>query len=553
MWELASILFDETTMPDDLRNVPAAFKFLHRDQLSSFWERLVEPATLQQISLAKSDEEKAVAALAGHRVVDACSALLSGKNFHLATLVALLDGNEDIRESVQEQLEIWRESRALSEINHPIRAIYEILAGNVCVCAGSKKGVPIEDRIDSFVISKQFGLEWRQAFGLRLWYSISNTDELKSAVASYIEDLALDKEASKPFAWYVEQNISPLWDDQHLDEREDLLWGLLKLYSDEATDLESVLRPENSQLSPFDMRLTWQLSQALTASGKCSYGNAADEKADALTTSFASQLNSAGHWLDAIFALLHLSNAKARGKAIQDQLSRHAGNIGAQDSTAFITLVEKYKIPAAWVWSAKALYMRAVAKDPKREVECLISASAFDEAHRTFCRDVAPNSVIERDYEALEMLLKGFEGKANNIADWELGGGVYVDYLKLLAQQKMGKANAGAVQLAERLLKSLPAMVASARGVGFMQKVAAQEMSGAVAEVLAQHGKAELANGKASPPSRVNRARGLETNMTQALDHSKTLRLPMTEDRYLKHTADLSLDYYRATLTGMVR
>ena len=39
----------------------------------------------------------------------------------------------------------------------------------------------------------------------------------------------------------------------------------------------------------------------------------------------------------------------------------------------------------------------------------------------------------------------------------------------------------------------------------------------------------------------------------QALDHSKILRLPMTEDRYLKHTADLSLDYYRTVLTGMAR
>lgn len=552
VWELASILFDEIAIPADLKNFPAAFKFLRKDLLSTFWEKLVESASIKQINVAQTGEEKAVAALAGHRIVDACSELLSGKNFHLATLVALLDGNEDVRDSISEQLNIWRDSRALSEINQPIRAIYEIIAGNVCVCEGSKKGVPIEDRIDTFVISKHFGLDWRQAFGLRLWYAISNTDELKSAVAKFSNDLALDKEGSKPFAWYVEQNISPLWDDQHLEDREDLLWGLLKLYSDDTTDLQSVIRPESSQLSPLDMRLSWQLSQALTASGKCSYGDAAEEKADSLTLSFASQLSNGGHWLDATFVLLHLSDAEARAKSIQDQLSRNAGKIGSQESSSFTTLSEKYKVPAAWVWNAKALYMRAVIKDPKKEVECLIHAEAYDEAHRTFCRDVAPNAVIERDYETLETLLKGFAGKQVGVADWELGGAVYGDYLKLLAQQGLGKANAGAVQLAERLITSLPAMVGSTRSVGFLQKVAAQEMSGVVAEVLVEHGRAELAIGKVSSFIWTEFRSAILT-IWQALDHSKVLRLPMTEDRYLKHTADLSLDYYRTVLTGMAR
>lgn len=496
VWELASILFDEIAIPDDLKDFPGAFKFLRKDLLSAFWEKLVEAASVKQINGVQTSEEKAVAALAGHRIVDACQELLAGKNFHLATLVALLDGNEDVRESIGEQLAIWRDSRALSEINQSIRAIYEIIAGNVCVCEGSKKGAPIEDRIDTFVISKHFGLDWRQAFGLRLWYAISNTDELKAAVVKFGNDLAEDKEDSKPITWYLEQDISPLWDDQHLEDREDLLWGLLKLYSDDKTDLQSVIRPENSQLSPLNMRLSWQLSQALVASNKSSYGEDADEKADSLTLSFASQLSNGGHWLDATFVLLHLSDSQARAKAIQDQLARNAGKIGSAESTSFTTLVENYKIPAAWIWSAKALYMRAVAKDPKKEVECLIHAECYDEAHRTFCRDVAPNAVIERDYETLDQLLKGFRGKQVGVNDWELGGAVYSDYLKLLAQQGLGKANAGAVQLAERLIQSLPAMVGSARSVGFLQRVAAQEMSGLVAEVMVEHGRAELATGK---------------------------------------------------------
>ena len=328
VWELASILFDEIEIPDDLKGFPGAFKFLRKDNLSAFWEKVVEQASTRQITMAKSSEEKAIAALSGHRIPDACNHLLTGKDYHLATLVALLDGNESMRKNIREQLNEWNKARVLSEINQPLRAIYEILAGNVCVCDGIK-GAPIEDRIDSFIMSKRFGLDWRQAFGLRLWYAISGTEELEHAVLKFAEDLHQDKESSKPFAWYVEQNISPLWDDQHLEDREDLLWGLLKLYSDRKTDLQAVLRPENSQLSPLNMRFSWQLSQALTASGKCSYGEQADEKADELTLSFAAQLTNDGHWLDAVFVFLHLSSPAARTKSIQDHLAHHAGRIGA--------------------------------------------------------------------------------------------------------------------------------------------------------------------------------------------------------------------------------
>jgi nuclear pore complex protein Nup98-Nup96 len=485
IWELASILFDPIDIPEDLKNFPAAFKFLRKDNLSAFWEKLVEQASLKLTSMAKSSEEKAIALLSGHRIPDACNNLLMGKNFHLATLVALLDGNESVRKNIREQLNEWSKARVLSEISQPIRAIYEILAGNVCVCDGVK-GAPIEDRIDSFVMSKRFGLDWRQAFGLRLWYAISSSDELEQAVQKFAEDLQQDKESAKPFAWYVEQNISPLWDDQHLEEREDLLWGLLKLYSDRTTNLQAVLRPENSQLSPLNMRLSWQLSQTLTASGKCSYGDDADEKSDQLTLSFAAQLTNDGHWLDAVFVLLHLSSPSTCAKSIQDHLARHAGRIGSEDGPVFNTLVEDFKIPPSWVWQAKALYMRAVQKDPKREVECLIRAEAFDEAHRTFCKDVAPTAVIERDYETLRKLITGFVDSYTGINDWHLGGAIYADYLAVLRGQKTGKLDEPHV---ERLLHSLPAMLADARNVGFLERVAAQEMGACVAKVVVEMGK----------------------------------------------------------------
>jgi nuclear pore complex protein Nup98-Nup96 len=440
----------------------------------------VEHTASQQVVMARTAEEKAIAALSGHRVADACGHLVNGKNFHLATLVAQIGCKESMRTDMREQLAEWQKSRVLSEFSQPIRVIYELLAGNVSFCEGTK-GAPIEDRIESFSISKRFGFDWRQAFGLRLWYGILGREDLDIAVQKFAQDLAQEFEPERPHAWYVEQKIPTLWEDEDLVDREDLLWGLLKLYAFQDSDLEGIIRPENSQLSPLDTRLSWQLSRALTASGGINYTIDADDKADQATLSFASQLNNEGSWLEAVFVLLHLSSPTSRAKLVQNQLAQHAGHIGAEDGEAFTTLQHDFKIPASWIWEAKALYMRSVKKDPQGEVECLIRAGSFEEAHRTFAKNVAPKTIVEADYETLRALLAGFQGKENVILEWHRGGEIYLDFLRLMDEKKQGRGVDRGVL--ERLLAGLPAVV-EARNADFMEKVAVETMGGVVAKTV---------------------------------------------------------------------
>ena len=493
VWQLASVLFDEIAVPVELQRVANASDLLRKDKLSEFWQKLVENASTQQVSMARSNEEKAIASLSGHRVPDACGHLLNGKNFHLATLVAIIEKDSN-RKDIREQLSEWQKQRVLSEFSQPIRAIYEILAGNVGVCDGSK-AAPIEDRIESFVISQRFGLDWRQAFGLRLWYGTRAAEDLGAAVEKFAHDLAQDLETSKPHAWYVEQKIPTLWEDEGLNGREDLLWGLLRLYTFGDADLEAIIRPENSQLSPVDVRLSWQLSRALTSSGAVHYNDEADVEADRVTLSFASQLTSEGSWLDAVFVLLHLSSRTARAKAIQDHLAQHAGRIGSDDSQAFISLTQTHKIPAPWVWEAKALYLRSVKNDATGEVECLIRAGSFEEAHRTFSKEVAPKTIIECDYSTLRTLLSGFHGREDSISEWHLGGEIYGDFLQLVDHQK--KAEPVENSVLNRLLAGLPAVVEESRHAGFTETVAIETMSGVVAKAVVEMAK----KGDVSHPS----------------------------------------------------
>lgn len=477
VWQLAGILFDDLSVPQELRGVLNVASRLRKDNLSTFWQQVVDHAANQQVAMARSSEEKAIASLSGNKVIDACTQLVNGKDFHLATLVALIGSKDNMRRDIREQLSEWQKSRVLSEFSQPIRALYEILSGNVCVCDGSK-GAPIEDRIESFIISKRFGLDWRQAFGLRLWYATLSTENIQRAVEKFAEDLEQDRETSRPQAWYVESGIPALWEDKQHAGREDLLWGLLKLYSFPGADLEAILRPENSQLSPLDLRLSWQLSVALTSSGAVSYKTDAAGKSDQLTLSFSSQLTNEGNWLDALFVLLHLSSASVRAKSIQNHLAQHAEYIGSDDSQTFATLTKTLQIPLPWIWEAKALYLRSVKKDPKGEVECLIKAGSFEEAHRTFTKNVAPNAVVACDYDVLRALLDKFHGKEDLISEWQLGGGLYRDFLDLLDYQKKGRVE---IALFERLLVSLPAVIEGSRNPAFMERVAIETISDVVA------------------------------------------------------------------------
>ncbi|KAI5464757.1 nuclear protein 96-domain-containing protein [Mariannaea sp. PMI_226] len=519
VWELASILFDEVV--NQGRKDPS--HLLRRAKLSQFWTDLVDQTSSTTISLAGTHEEKTVACLAGHRVTEACKHLLDGKNFRLGTLVPLIGTSDEAKKDMREQIKAWQESKVLSEFSEPIRTIYELLSGNACVCEGMK-GVPVEDRMDSFVISKKFGLDWKQSFGLRLWYAIAQNDDLAVAVRKFKEDVDQEREYL-PLPWYIDQGIKPLWDDADSDRRQDLLWGLLQLYADEQTDLEAVLRPENSQLSPLDMRLSWQLGLALASTGKVSYGQDASAKADAATIAYASQLTGAGEWLEAIFVLLHLTDATPRQIAIQNHLCRHAGLIGSETSVAFGILTDKFHIPSSWIWEAMALYMRSVKKDAYAEVQCLLRAGSHVEAHRILVKEVAPLAVVQRDYTGLATLISQFESRCDTISEWSLGGEIYSLFLALLQHRNKGEMTP--VAILDRLLAGLHAMDEHAPETEILRYAAVSEMADETArEIL----------------------KGTQQRQDAEL-RSKILNLPLTQDRLLAYSVDLGMDRFKEVMS----
>lgn len=522
VWELASVLFDNVKVPIELQADPEATEKLRRESLSKFWESMVEERTNKAVTMAHTHEEKALAALSGHRVAEACKFLIDGKNFRLATLVSLIGTDDGLKRDLREQLREWQSANALSEFSQPIRALYEMLSGNVCACEGTKGA--LENRLEAFMISKRFGLNWQQAFGLRLWYAISTKGRIAEAFERYKEDVEQDKEL-RPIVWFAQHGITAIWDDPHKEDREDLLWGLLKLYSDSQADLEAIIRPENSQLSPLDYRLCWQLGQALVSTGRLSFGNNSAEKIDAATISFAAQLTNEESWLEAVFVLLHLTDSDARARAIQDHLCRHAALIGNDDSTAFRKLAVDFKIPTKWIWHSKALYMRSAKKDATAEVQCLLRAESWAEAHRTFVKEVAPRTIIERDYDGLADVLQQFEGRHVHVPDWNVGGEVYKSFLQFIGYHR--RTDPPPRRLINSLLEGLPAMHGNTPEASVVEYAALTEMAAEVARIVSGMAKGEES------------------------DNSRILSLPLTEDVLLKHSRDAAWSHYNTIMAGL--
>ena len=111
-----------------------------------------------------------------------------------------------------------------------------------------------------------------------------------------------------------------------------------------------------------------------------------------LLTGFASQLVSCGKWHWAVFILLHLQDPVLTRAAVQDVLDHNCCSNEELSSGEFF-VVEKLKVPKAWVYEAKALRASQEGWYDLKALH-LLSAGQWNSAHVTIMEHLAVDDII---------------------------------------------------------------------------------------------------------------------------------------------------------------
>jgi nuclear pore complex protein Nup98-Nup96 len=491
-WQLLSLLFDDADVVP--QGVDKEHMHLHRkEQLSEFWKTLVWDDAQRHVQQAATSEEKAIAHLSCNNVADACHTLLGGLDLRLATMVAQIGGDAVMRQNMVTQLDEWRRLDILSEMEDSHRALYELLSGN-CAQSEGKNATARENKASTFGISSRFALDWRRAFGLRLWYGIMSDEPIEMAVAQFADAIRDGLEDVKPVPWFVETNENMGWNDPDPENREDLLWGILKLYASSKlaldANIEDVLAPENVSGHPLNARLSFQMFQLFksrqedemesdermvsmpTVRGQsdddhrssfmsstsahfdkdAQAENPLVELGDKITLTYAASLHTLQHWTTALWVYSHLSSRGMREHYIKSLVNQFSSTFTAERSEPIYDVLYELKIPRTWLEGAAALQAKTEG-DALRQATHLIRAEELSEAHEVLCRKVGPEAIISRDYDPLRELMGGFLPTPTNsptsdrasttsrtasgrrkepVQGWAQGGQIYFDYIELL-------------------------------------------------------------------------------------------------------------------------
>lgn len=564
VWQLANILFNDDIEDDISAGVPPQLRpqFAHRikkDRLARLWEGIIRDRHAQTLNLVRSPEERAVHLLCSHRVDEACQTLVDSQNLHLATVVAQIGRDATSRADMANQINTWRQNNVLSEMSEPVRALYELVAGNSLHSEG-KSGGAVEDRASSFTFTERFELDWFQAFGLRLWYGITEDEPLEAAISKFLDDLATGLEPAFPHPSHDASASATLQAGSDTLGRESPLWVLLKAYSTAVghanvppVELPAALLPESLSGDPLTHRLSFQLQHVLAAVvGQNDAIKINHSQTDRLAWDFAAELIAGQELVPAVFVLLHLSHSEDRKRTVQETLARFGAILpepvnqdGSTSNPIWLQLTTDLQVPEAWIWVAKALHARA-SGDATREVDCLIRGKHWNDAHATFCRVVGPTAIISRDYATLEQLVNGFgDGPERKMRGWTSGGGIYEDFLRL-ATATRGRRDPTRLSRLVNALKAMGDRVRSGQGIdGLEERVAFKEMSRAVAGWITQE---DVQVGASVLIPRMDTF--THRLVSQSIDSSAILGLTLTSDARALQTVEMSRRYYGVIMAG---
>ncbi|KAJ3068817.1 hypothetical protein HDU98_008055 [Podochytrium sp. JEL0797] len=529
VWTLASALFDATELPAETveeEAVVAALKASLQKEAVSNWLRGV---IMDSGVVAGDGVEGVYTHLVARRVAEAVKVAVGGRDLRLATLVAQVGGvgaavrvsggdqsgdvgrscghgvtsrsctNVAMREDVVRQVEVWQKQG--TRVPAGYMKVWRLLGGDV--------GVWDKEVVGGCV-------DWKQTFGLFLWYAEGGALSLGEAVRGY--DLAWGSEGGggagsrvcgkRPAPWYLERKRSSG------GEVKDVSYNLLKLHTDSEYLLEHALLPSTVGPNLLDHRVSWLLwvvlSRAKHLREFAQHGNpvkirkqagrggagrmdldgdeGGDEEeedvtvfvsktADACTASLCATLQSLGLWQWALFVGTFLSTQNGRECMVKDVLARFyplsdtSASVATQWgghavlSAEWKFVVSKLKIPAVWLHEAKALRAKYNG-NVLQECISLIDAQKFNVAHQLIVALLCPMDLINDSFVQIKNLLSEIPATQSQVENWNLGGGLILSYIDTMQRIRPQLQESGSMSHADSLRNvAVPQCLELLRGI----------------------------------------------------------------------------------------
>lgn len=329
-------------------------------------------------------------------------------------------------------------------------------------------------------------------------------------------------------------------------KQEHPLWVLLQLYAaTQGTYADTPTLPQalTPLARPFDNRIPFQLHHALISNIPTLPVSV--DLADRLAIDLSFQLSASSFYLGAVFSSMHISDPSVREHHIQNILTRHAASLpqmldrkAAEIDSQWRILVERLKVPTAWICQAKAVCFRGTHQS-LNELRYLLLGEDWVEAHECLCRRVAPRAVIEEDWNVIRAMVGQFGDNVKQwVEDWGTGGGMYEDFVgmmqppngkgKMAGEKEKDQEKEARIKRLQSALQEL-GRTFKKRGSDLMaggleeleQRVACQEMARRVADVVAREQK-----------------------------QNSVLELPLTADARLGHAKEMALRHYRSVMSA---
>ncbi|ANZ76062.1 BA75_02281T0 [Komagataella pastoris] len=396
LWNLCSHLFDGCNLEAPKKVIDNKRR---EDLISWLWE--INEIEIERLMLASKNDplEKVFVHIVGGDIESAIMESIRHGNNHLASLITLLGSFDfEVCQLATEQLRDWWRSSSWKLIPQPILKIYQLLSGSL-----------LENNLEFFANCFE-GLSWSLALQMFLSYG-----DLNKTLA---ESLRIFNSA---YTNIPSKNI---------------FHSILTLYSQlngtDGDQLNSIFCSFTDSIpKKLGAKIPWFIYEVLIRSkGK----RDCLEQGDAITLTFAEQLQVGGLIQESIFVLLHLENFKELQPLLERIITKTVGNLKLKEGSSLDferILLGTYHLPTYLIEKASATYY-SYKGDHLSQVTSLLAANSPNEAHAVLLTYVAPNAIIQGGDQITQLstILAMFGG--HDVDKWHIGGEVYQAYLKFL-------------------------------------------------------------------------------------------------------------------------